>query len=74
MAPLIKVKVINTVNGQFGQQLNQNWPYWSTKQNNTEQCNYRQASTLFFTVAQLEGELVEVQGHIGSYDSILYYL
>ena len=27
MDPLIKVKVINKVKGQFGKQINPNWPY-----------------------------------------------
>ena len=72
MAPLIKVKVINKVKGQFGQQINENWPNLSTKQ--SRQCNDRQVSKLFFTVAQSEGQSVKGHGHIGSYDSLLYYL
>ena len=70
MAPLIKVNVINKVKGQFRQQINKNWPNWSTKQGGP--CNNRQVSKLFFTVVQLEGQSVKVQvilGHILSLSS-----
>ena len=71
MAPFIKVNVINKVKGQFGQQINKtDLTNWSTKQ--SEPCNNRQVSKLFFTVAQLKGQSVKVQvilGHILSLSS-----
>ena len=63
MAPLIKVKVINKVKGQFGHQINPNLPKWTTKQNG--ECNIIQVSKLFYTVAQLKGQSVKGQCHIG---------
>ena len=38
------------------------------------QCNIRQVSKLFYTFAQLKGQSLKGQGHIGSYDSLLCYL
>ena len=58
MALLIKVKVINKVKGQFDQQINPNWPKWTTKQSG--EYNIIQVSKLFFTVAQLNGQYVNV--------------
>ena len=63
MAPLIKVKVINKVKGQFGQQINPNWPKCTTLQ--TGECNIIQVSKLFYTNAKLKGQSVKGQYHIG---------
>ena len=62
MATLIKVKVLNKVKSQFGQQINQKLPKWITKQSGL--CNIRHVSKLFFTVALLKGQSANGQGHI----------
>ena len=66
MAPLIKVKVINKVKGQFGTANQPKGPRWINEQSG--HCNIRQVSKLFFTVIQWKGQFFKSQGHIGSYD------